>query len=269
MDWSDSADDRPYFYRLRGQTLGPFPIQQMQQRAATGRVGRRTPVSRDGVQWSPAEDFPEVFTANSLPPQRGGAAGGGRTNGEAEVVWHYQATNGEQGQASSAIIHQMISDGRLNQSSFLWKEGQADWASAKDIPEFAVSAGGSPVGSGGQGESSTPPRSGNHVYCRECGTEINRLAVICPMCGVPANNEVRADAPSRRGRGSKKNKYVAAVLAFFLGGFGAHHFYLGNPGIGVLYLLFCWTLIPAIIAFIEFIVFLVMPENEFDSRYNS
>ncbi|EFL92339.1 TM2 domain-containing hypothetical protein [Candidatus Regiella insecticola LSR1] len=40
---------------------------------------------------------------------------------------------------------------------------------------------------------------------------------------------------------------------FFFGGIGAHKFYLGKIGQGFLYLLFFWTLIPAIIAFIEFI----------------
>ena len=47
-----------------------------------------------------------------------------------------------------------------------------------------------------------------------------------------------------------KNKTVAGLLAFFLGGFGVHKFYLGNPN-GIFYLLFCWTFIPAIIALIE------------------
>ena len=66
-----------------------------------------------------------------------------------------------------------------------------------------------------------------------------------------------------------KNKTTAALLAFFLGGFGVHRFYLGDSAKGILYLLFCWTFIPAIIAFIEFIVFLTMDEETFNSKYNS
>ena len=51
--------------------------------------------------------------------------------------------------------------------------------------------------------------------------------------------------------GRRKDATVAILLALFLGGFGAHHFYLGNTGLGVLYLLFFWTLIPAFVALVE------------------
>ncbi len=47
-----------------------------------------------------------------------------------------------------------------------------------------------------------------------------------------------------------KSKSTAALLAFFLGGLGIHRFYLGQNGVGILYLLFCWTFIPAFIAFL-------------------
>jgi TM2 domain-containing membrane protein YozV len=66
-----------------------------------------------------------------------------------------------------------------------------------------------------------------------------------------------------------KSKGTAAVLAFFLGGFGGHKFYLGQSGMGVLYLLFFWTFIPAIVAFIEFIMLLVMSEEDFNKKYNA
>jgi len=65
-----------------------------------------------------------------------------------------------------------------------------------------------------------------------------------------------------------KNKIVAALLAFFVGFIGVHKFYLNRPVQGVLYLLFSWTGIPAIIAFIDFIVLLVMSQDNFDYKYN-
>lgn len=42
--------------------------------------------------------------------------------------------------------------------------------------------------------------------------------------------------------------------AFFLGGIGAHRFYAGYPLSGILYFLFSWTFIPALISFLEFII---------------
>ena len=65
-----------------------------------------------------------------------------------------------------------------------------------------------------------------------------------------------------------KDKTTAALLAFFLGGVGVHKFYLGQTGAGIVYLIFCWTLIPAFIAFIEFIILLAMDSVTFDRRFN-
>jgi len=65
-----------------------------------------------------------------------------------------------------------------------------------------------------------------------------------------------------------KDKTVAALLAFFLGGLGAHKFYLGHGGVGVLYLLFFWTWIPAIVALFEAVGYLMMSKEAFDAKYN-
>ncbi len=51
--------------------------------------------------------------------------------------------------------------------------------------------------------------------------------------------------------GIRKDGTVGVLLAFFLGGFGAHRFYLGQIGMGILYIVFAWTFIPALIALIE------------------
>lgn len=48
-----------------------------------------------------------------------------------------------------------------------------------------------------------------------------------------------------------KDPTTAVVLAILLGGIGAHRFYLGDVGLGFLYLLFAWTFIPQFIAFFE------------------
>ena len=64
-----------------------------------------------------------------------------------------------------------------------------------------------------------------------------------------------------------KNRGIAIVLALFLGGIGIHRFYLGQIGRGILMVLFCWTLIPALIAIVDFIRYWAMGEDEFHKRF--
>ena len=66
---------------------------------------------------------------------------------------------------------------------------------------------------------------------------------------------------------SSKNKYLAALLAFFFGGFGLHKFYLGKPGLGFLYLLICWTGIPYFVALIESIMYLCTSNDDWNRKY--
>lgn len=66
---------------------------------------------------------------------------------------------------------------------------------------------------------------------------------------------------------TSKSKTVATLLAIFLGSFGAHRFYLRSYGWGVLYLLFCWTLIPGLIGFVEGVRYLLMDEEKFIAKY--
>lgn len=64
-----------------------------------------------------------------------------------------------------------------------------------------------------------------------------------------------------------KNKIVAGVLGILLGGWGIHKFYLGKVGMGILYILFCWTGIPSIIGLIEGILYLVSDDKTFYTKY--
>lgn len=93
------------------------------------------------------------------------------------------------------------------------------------------------------------------AFCRGCGKEIHKEAVACPSCGAPQKTA------------SSKSRISAALLAFFLGGFGVHKFYLGKIGQGFLYLIFCWTFIPSIVAFIEFIIYLCTSDEDFARKY--
>lgn len=89
-------------------------------------------------------------------------------------------------------------------------------------------------------------------FCKECGQKINKNAVICPMCGCQVeerkneaapqivinntnqnqNNNVNGGFPGARLR----NKWVSLALCGFLGYIGAHKFYEGKGGAGILYM---------------------------------
>ncbi len=88
------------------------------------------------------------------------------------------------------------------------------------------------------------------MYCKECGKKINDKAVICPECGCKVKNSINLE----------KNKWVALLLWFFLGGFGVHRFYVKDISGGVIYilcLLFSWLIFPALILFALWIIDLI------------
>ena len=68
-----------------------------------------------------------------------------------------------------------------------------------------------------------------------------------------------------------RNKGVAALLAFFVGVFGVHRFYLGRIASGVVMLILTCTFFGVIItgpwAFIDFLRYLIMSDAEFSARY--
>ena len=66
-----------------------------------------------------------------------------------------------------------------------------------------------------------------------------------------------------------KNKYTAALLAIFLGGFGLHKFYLNRPIQGIVYIFFCWSFIPAIVGLFEGLAFIGTSEYDFNRKFNN
>lgn len=58
------------------------------------------------------------------------------------------------------------------------------------------------------------------------------------------------------------NKSLAIVLALFLGGVGAHKFYQGKWIQGLIYLLFAWSFVPAIVAVVDAILIALTPAHK-------
>ncbi len=65
-----------------------------------------------------------------------------------------------------------------------------------------------------------------------------------------------------------KNKYVAAFLALIFGWLGVHRFYLGQVGLGILYLILLGTGLSFLLGLIDAVAFFAMDPERFDEKYN-
>ena len=118
-------------------------------------------------------------------------------------------------------------------------------------------------------EGERPTLSPTKKHCYACANILDVRAEICPKCGVrqpviPGTAMVPSPMTALT---SSRQRVPAALFAFFLGGLGIHKFSLGQTGLGVVYLVFCWTLVPTLISFIEGIIYLTMTDADFAQRY--
>jgi TM2 domain-containing membrane protein YozV len=65
---------------------------------------------------------------------------------------------------------------------------------------------------------------------------------------------------------AKKTLTAAVLLAFFGGGFGLHHFYMGETRRGVRYLAFCWLGVPMLLGWIDAARLALLDEAQFQAR---
>ncbi len=119
-------------------------------------------------------------------------------------------------------------------------------------------------------------------FCKKCGKELEDSVVFCPYCGTNQesgqtvsnaqpqqqaspiivnvensnNNTNQNVSPEAFGR-KRVNKWVAFLLCWFLGFLGAHKFYEGRIGMGIVYIFTCGLF--GIGAFIDFWAILFKP----------
>ena len=83
-------------------------------------------------------------------------------------------------------------------------------------PEFCMNCGAKPMA--------------GTSFCPGCGAPTTPLTEICVKCGARVAKELAGDI-------SPKSRLAATLLAFFLGIFGAHRFYIGKTGTAIVMLL--------------------------------
>lgn len=98
-------------------------------------------------------------------------------------------------------------------------------------------------------------------FCANCGAELNANAAVCMTCGVSADFGSENKSSMLNGKKdwcpADKDKTVAILLAFFLGGLGIHNFYLGETKKGVFKILMNLVLLGGIFALIDFIKMII------------
>lgn len=91
----------------------------------------------------------------------------------------------------------------------------------------------------------------NTKFCKHCGAKIPLEAIICTHCRCQVEEIRQPEQPSIVINNANtntnvnaamlgvrvKNKWVSFLLCLFLGYLGAHKFYEGKIGIGILYLI--------------------------------
>ena len=262
-------DGATYYIRVRGRVQGPFDFDQLKKLRDRGQFSRAHEVSPDQSSWQSASIMGAVFASpKRAAPAKVEAsveevAEGTSSREEVPIPpsspqkakWHYTVGEEQYGPVTLLELRRLLAGGEVTETDLVWKEGMPDWTAAGDVTEIRGAK------NVAQAKNGSPIASSNQAFCFACGSSIDIRAEMCPQCGVRQPNQ----------NGTGKNRTTAGILALCLGGLGAHRFYLGggpNVVLGIIYLIFCWTLIPAMIAFIEGIYFLCVSDATFAATYN-
>ena len=81
-------------------------------------------------------------------------------------------------------------------------------------------------------------------YCKHCGKEILKDAIVCPNCGLQveelkieyAHKTIYNNHCLNSHNLKKRNKWVAFFLCLFFGVLGVHKIYDRKIGMGILYM---------------------------------
>jgi TM2 domain-containing membrane protein YozV len=87
------------------------------------------------------------------------------------------------------------------------------------------------------------------IYCYECGKKVSETASVCPHCGAKLKRTINT---------TENRGVIAFLLAFLLGPFGAHRFYVGKNGSAVIMLVLSLTIFGLFITGIWSLIDMIM-----------
>lgn len=142
-----------YYVRIRGRVQGPFDVNKLRSLVRRGQIGRTHEVSQDGVSWSRAVEFSELFEAptqltapkpaNSIidrsepdtaPHEVGDSSGETAQPPAAEDVWYYAVGASQNGPVNRATLQHLFQVGQLLPDTEVWAAGMDGWELASSIP---------------------------------------------------------------------------------------------------------------------------------------
>ncbi len=183
--------------------------------------------------------------------------------------WYY-TVNGEQvGPVTPADLKKAVTDGTIQPSDMVWKEGMAEWVEAQTIKGLFAS----------NGSKAEPSKSAKAAPQEEEAEEDRPKKAIRKANQDDDDYDDRDDdddrpKKSKKGRGMsgfnaeevRSTKMTAGLLGLFGGGLGLHKFYLGKTTPGILNLLLCCVGL-GVIGTIEGVIYLTKSEEDFYKDY--
>lgn len=148
----------PLYIRIRGAVQGPFDLEKLQLLVRRGQLGRMHELSRDGVTWSRAADFPEIFEAAkavaqakldesrkfavAAPVAKGAAqAAAPAPNPATEGPWYYGSGGKECGPIEFPALRDLAARGEIRPETLVWTPRLTAWMPVGEISGLGLFAG--------------------------------------------------------------------------------------------------------------------------------
>lgn len=140
-------EDR-YFVRFKGRVIGPLTGEKTAELVRRGQITRLHELSPDGLQWSKAEEFRELYPKAGARREESSSK---ETTEQATPVakeaveaekWHAHVDEQNVGPVDEESIKLWISKGRLKPDTLVWKHGMVEWLPAELVrPQWFASGG--------------------------------------------------------------------------------------------------------------------------------